>query len=43
LASDRLARISVAHSKVESAAIHPAQEAEMRKIAQAESVHYSNS
>jgi Fic family protein len=42
LASDRLARIGVAQSKVESAAIHPAQEAEMRKIAQAESVHYSN-
>ncbi|HMH47004.1 MAG TPA: Fic family protein [Solirubrobacteraceae bacterium] len=32
----------MAQSKVESAAIHPAQEAEMRKIAQAESVHYSN-
>lgn len=42
LAADRLARISVAHSKVAAAAILPAQEAEMRKIAQAESVHYSN-
>ncbi|HSZ12593.1 MAG TPA: Fic family protein [Solirubrobacteraceae bacterium] len=32
----------MAQSKVDSAAILPAQEAEMRKIAQAESVHYSN-
>jgi Fic family protein len=42
LASNRLTRISVARSKVESAAILPAQEAEMRRIAEAESVHYSN-
>jgi Fic family protein len=41
-AADRLSRISVAHSKVAAASILPAQEAEMRKIAQAESVHYSN-
>ena len=41
-ATERIARISVARSRIENATILPAQEAEMRKTSQAESVHYSN-
>jgi len=41
-ATNRLTRIGIAKSKIDGADLLPSQEDEMRKISQAESVHYSN-